>query len=131
LLDTILAIANLALAIASLIPVWQDKRVRVTLPLTLLLLTSGFIVWRRVDYERGVSAAQSKIVNFVTSQLRSEDDINEELHLTQPTVVSDALSRCEADGTVAHRLIPVTLPPNNTSVIIRVYYRPSSSSSDK
>jgi len=104
-----LSIASFALSLGGLVPIFflkqQKKIVALTVIVSALLVTTGFVLFRVLRHERLIHTVQVEIRVNLSTKTKTFDQLYQELHYREYPVVTEALFREVEKGSIGQKTI--------------------------
>lgn len=123
-IEMFLSVANFAIAVGGLVPVFFFKRRRKEVALTVvvaaLLVTSGLAFHRLHQHEQLIGRVQVEILTTLSHDTLTFDQLYQELHYRPFPLVNEALFRAVEKRVVGHRVIE--FQREGVMLVVRGYY---------
>ncbi len=128
-IETLLAIASFAISVGGFISsvfIFKDHWKRVALIVTIILLvaTTGAALYQHYQHNRQISKVEKEIIEKLSYNRWTFDQLYHELHFKSFPLVSEALFRGIEKGIIGDNVIEVRI--NYDFQQVRVYYVKSS-----
>lgn len=127
--DTLVSIGAFAASVGGLVPVFvvkenQRKQAAVTMVIAILLCLTSILAIRSVERDRAVGRMQANIINKLSHHEWTFEQLFAELHYPERALLSEALFRAVAEGSVEDRLDQIQTKNEELPMAIRFYHVP-------
>jgi NADH:ubiquinone oxidoreductase subunit 5 (subunit L)/multisubunit Na+/H+ antiporter MnhA subunit len=125
-IGTFLAIASFAISVGGLIPVFffknRRKEVALAVVIALLVAMTGVALYRHHQYNQLISQVENEIIDKLSSNTWTFDQLYQELHYVPFQVVNEALFHAVEKGVIGYRLIEFRSTTDGSTQQVRAYY---------
>ncbi len=104
-----LSIFSFALSLGGLVPIFflkeQKKIVALTVIVSALFVTTGFVLFRVLQHEKLIHSVQVEIRENLSTKTKTFDQLYQELHYREYPIVTEALFREVGKGSIGQKTI--------------------------
>lgn len=123
-LDTVLAIAGLAVSVGALVPVFFDKgRVReasLVIAITALIALGAVGAWRAVEHDREVRHTSNEVMKLLAVRPQTLYQLEQGLHHPTFSVLLEAVDKSVRSGEIEYKVIEI-YDTSHTAYAVGVY----------